>query len=97
MVLFYDLIGLIAYFAIMICFMIIAISTAKSNGSWIAYAIGAIFQFPSLLGNQKHAAISGVNITVYWIIYFALLIVTAILMDKRRKKASASSKADEEQ
>ena len=79
----YYLARCIGYFLIMIIFMIIAIVTAKGKGAWIWYAVGAIFQVVPMLGNQKAA--------MYWIVYFALLIITAILIVKRYNKASASS------
>ena len=71
--------------------MIIAIVTAKGKGAWIWYAVGAIFQLVPLLGNQKAAAMNGTDTTMHWIVYFALLIITAILIVKRYNKASASS------
>ncbi len=97
MLILYDLISCIGYFLIMIIFMIIAIVTAKGKGAWIWYAIGAILQLLSLAGNQKVAAMNGTDITMHWIIYFALLIITAILIVKRYNKVSASSNTKEEQ
>ena len=93
----YDLMSFIGYFLIMIIFMIIAIVTAKFKGAWIWYAIGAILQLLSLSGNQKVAAMNGTDTTMHWIVYFALLIITAILIVKRYNKARTSSNTDEEQ
>lgn len=93
----YDLMSCIGYFSIMIIFMIIAIVTAKGKGAWIWYAIGAILQLLSLSGNQKVAAMNGTDTTVHWVVYFALLIITAILIVRRYNKASTSSNTDEEQ
>ena len=93
----YDLMSCIGYFSIMIIFMIIAILTAKGKRAWIWYAIGAILQLLSLLGHQKAAAMNGTDTTMHWIVYFALLIITAILIVKRYNKASASSDTDDEQ
>ena len=93
----YDLVSCISYFLIMIIFMIIAIVTAKGKSGWIWYAIGAILQLLSLSGNQKVATMNGTDTTMHWIIYFALLIITAILIVKRYNKASTSSDTDDEQ
>lgn len=93
----YDLMSCIGYFLIMIIFMIIAIVTAKGKGAWVWYAIGAILQLLSLSGNQKAAAMNGTDTTMHWIAYFALLIITAILVVKRYHKASTSSNTDDEQ
>lgn len=93
----YNLMSCIGYFLIMIIFMIIAIVTAKGKGAWIWYVIGAILQLFSLLGNQKMAAINGTDTTMHWVVYFALLIITAIIIVKRYNKASASANTKEEQ
>ena len=93
----YNLMSCIGYFLIMIVFMIIAIITAKGRGAWIWYAIGAILQLLSLSGNQKAAVMNGADATIHWIVYFALLIITAILIVKRYNKASASINTSEEQ
>lgn len=93
----YDLMSCIGYFLIMIIFMIVAIVTAKGKGAWIWYAIGAILQLLSLSGNQKVAAVNGTDTTMHWVVYFALLIITAVIVVKRYNKASASSDKDNEQ
>ena len=93
----YDLMSCIGYFLIMIIFMIIAIVTAKSKGAWIWYAIGVVLQLLSLSGNQKTAVMNGTDTTMHWVIYFALLIITAILIVKRYNKVSASANIKEEQ
>lgn len=93
----YYLMNCIGYFLIMLIFMIIAIVTAKGKSAWVWYAIGAILQLLSLSGNQKVATMNGTDTTIHWIVYFALLIVTAILIVKRYNKASASSDTKEEQ
>ncbi|MBQ7125231.1 MAG: hypothetical protein IJO00_02595 [Clostridia bacterium] len=93
----YDLMSCIGYFLIMIIFMVIAIVTAKGKGAWIWYAIGAILQLLSLSGNQKVAAVNGTDTTMHWIVYFALLIITAVIVVKRYNKTSASSDKDNEQ
>jgi len=74
--------------------MIGAIATAGSKAAWIVYAIGAILQFLSLSGNQEIANITGVNTTLDWIIYFVLLIITALLIIKRYNKFKNSSPTD---
>ena len=88
----YDLMKVIGYFLIMIIFMVIAIITAKGKTVWIWYVIGAILQLLSLLGNQKNSVMRDTDITIYWIIYVALLVITAILINKRRDKSSISDK-----
>ena len=93
----YDLMSCIGYFLIMIIFMIVAIVTAKGKGAWIWYAIGAILQLLSLSGNQKVAAVNGTDTTMHWVVYFALLIITAVIVVKRYNKASTSSDKDNEQ
>lgn len=96
MLFFYDLMSYIGYFLIMIVFMIVAIVTAKGKSAWIWYAIGAILQLLSLFGNQKAAAANGTDVTMYWIIYFVLLVITAILIVTRYSKANTSSNTSEE-
>ena len=92
----YDLMSCFGYFLIMIIFMVIAIVTAKGKGAWIWYAIGAILQLLSLSGNQKVATMNGTDTTMHWVVYFALLIITAILIVKRYNKANASSSTGKE-
>lgn len=75
------------FFLIMIVFMIVAIINAKKKTAWIWYALGSTLQLLSLLGNQKSANYYGDNTTVEWIIYFGLLIVSAILIVNKYNKA----------
>ncbi len=77
MVFLYDLIYSISYFLFMIIFMVVAVLTAKRKGTWIWYSIGAILQLLALLG--------GSDAGLYWIIYFGLLIVTAMLIVRRKR------------
>ena len=88
MLLLYQLASCLGYFLVMLIFMGIAIALAKSKASWVLYIIGAVIQFISLLGNQKTATISGTNMTLYWLVYFGLLVVPAIIIRKRYEKAN---------
>lgn len=76
----YQLFNCLGYFLIMIILMVIAIATAKSKSAWIWYVIGAILQLLALSGNQKVANIDGTDMTMYWVVYIGLLVVTAILI-----------------
>lgn len=78
----YDLLSCIGYFLIMTIFMVVAIVTAKSKTAWIWYGIGAVLQLISLIGNQL-AAVSGIDMKLYWIVYFCLLMVTAAFIVDR--------------
>ncbi len=84
----YQLMNCLGYFLVMIAFMIVAIVSAKSKAAWIWYVIGAVLQLLSLSGNQKIANINGTDTTLYWIVYFGLLIITAVLVVKRYSKAN---------
>lgn len=85
----YQLMNCLGYFLIMIIFMVVAIVTAKSKAAWIWYAAGAVLQLVALIGNQIAANINGIDTTLRWIVYFGLLILTAILVVKRYNKANA--------
>lgn len=84
----YQLMNYLGYFLIMIIFMVIAIMSAKSKAAWVWYVIGAVVQLLSLAGNQKVANVNGTNTTLHWIVYFGLLIISAILVVKRYNKAN---------
>ncbi len=86
-----------AYFFIMILFMLTAVIGAKSKLAWILYAIGAVLQWLSLNGNQKVANMNGTDMTIDWLVYFGLLLVTAILMIIRYKKSYALNEKDKEE
>lgn len=88
----YQLFNCLGYFLIMIILMVIAIATAKSKSAWIWYVIGAGLQLLALSGNQKVANIYGTDMTMYWLVYIGLLIVTAILIVRIYNKED--SKAD---
>lgn len=92
----YDMMVCIMYFSIMIIFMVIAVATARNKGAWIWYAIGAILQLLSLSGNQKVAVMHGTDTTMDWLVYFTLLIITAILIVKRYNKANISNNTNDE-
>ena len=79
------------YFLFMIIFMLVAISKAKSKRAWIWYAIGAFVQLIPMYGNQVEANMNGVDETLDWIVYFGLLIITAIVVNARYKKTIASN------
>ena len=83
----YDLFSYIGYFFIMIAFMVCAIITAKYKFSWAIYAAGAAIQLVALIGNQTNASLYGNSMVLYWIIYFALLIVSAVtIVDQQQKE-----------
>ena len=86
----FDLMYCLGYFLVMIIFMVVAIviASAKSKAAWGCYVIGAVIQLLSLVGNQKIANVSGTNTTLHWVVYFGLLIISAILVVKRYNKAN---------
>lgn len=88
MVFLYDVFSCFGYFLVMIIFMVIAIIAGKSKAAWIWYGIGGALQLMSLSGRQKAASFYGTDITLYWVVYFALLILTAVLIVKRYNKAN---------
>lgn len=83
MIILYDFGVLLGFFMIMILFSIVAIVRGKNEGAWVWYIIGATIQLISLLGIQKTAHIYGTNTTGYWIVFFFLLITTAIIVRVR--------------
>lgn len=89
----YSLLGefasYIGYFFFLIFNLVIAIICAKKKTAWIWYAIGAIRNLFSLIGNQRvySARGNGSATVVHWIIYFALLIGAAVIIIARYKKA----------
>lgn len=83
----YDLASYISYFLVMIVFMIIAIIIAKhKSAAWCCYGIGAGLQLLSLIGNQKTANFYGTSMTTYWVIYFVLLAISAMIIVDRYEK-----------
>ena len=78
---------LLGHFFIMISFSIVAIVRGKNEGAWVWYVIGSAFQLLPLIGDQITAHMYGGNITVLWVAYFFILIVTAAIVRKRRSKA----------
>lgn len=68
--------------------MVIAIVVTKKKTAWICYTVGAVLQLISLLGKQDLANNYGEDITLYWCIYFLLLILTAIIVYLRKNKDS---------
>ena len=90
----YELFVYLGYFLIMTIFMIVAILTAKKKTAWIWYAIGAVVQLLSLSGNQITANINETDMTMYWIIYFCLLIATAIIIVARYNKTTNNISTD---
>ena len=84
----YNLLSCIGYFLIMLIFMILALTSAKPQFAWVWYIIGGISQFISLLGNQNVIQ----NITWYWVIYFAILIVVAALIINRSNSSPVKEK-----
>ncbi len=82
----YDLAESLGFALVMIVFMIVSIISAKTKKAWIFYSIGAVLQLVSLSGNEELAKVNGADTTLDWIIYFALLIITAVLVIKRYNK-----------
>ena len=96
----FDLIYTLGYFFIMILFMGCAIALRRSNIAWIFYFIGAALQLMAILGNQREAYVLTGGIIVSWMIYFLLLMVTAInimyVKDKNNKEdCSNYAKSDD--
>ncbi len=87
----YNLLSCIGYFLIMLIFMILALTSAKPQFAWVWYIIGGISQFISLLGNQNVIQ----NITWYWVIYFAILIVVAALIINRGNRGNSKPQKEE--
>lgn len=75
---------LLGFFIFMIVFMIIAIKTRQMR--W--YIIGAIFQLAALLGEMMDFRLNEEETIVKWIIYFAILLITMIIIKFRRKSNS---------
>lgn len=82
----YGLFYYLGYFWFMLLFMIVAVMVAKTKGAWVVYAIGAVIQLMSLYGNQKTADLFGIDMTTPWVIYFLILLVTALVIVRRLKK-----------
>ena len=82
----YDLAYYFGYFFIMILCMVIAIITAKHKFSWGVYAVGAVVQLITLIGNQMNTYPYGRSMTASWIIYFILLAVSAMIIVDRYEK-----------
>lgn len=94
----FKLFECIGYFLILILFMVGAILLAKKKIGWVLYAVGAVLQLLSQIGNQKRANLLGVddmNMPLMWVIYVALLVITAIIVAKRYKKAHALTNTEE--
>jgi predicted secreted protein len=92
----YGLFSYIGYFFIMIACMVGAIITAKYKFSWAIYSAGAVLQLVALIGNQMNANIYGDSMVLYWIIYFALLIVSAVTIVDRHEKEIRKPKRSKE-
>ena len=84
----YDLAESLGFSLVMIIFMIIATAFAKlsSKKAWIFYSIGAVLQLVSLSGNEELAKANGADTTLDWIVYFVLLLITAVIVIKRYNK-----------
>ena len=78
---FHLLFYLVGYFLFMLVFMGIAIKTLKVK--W--YIIGAVFQLCAMLG-QKLTLQNKAEIISTWIVYFAILLITACVMKRKNKK-----------
>ena len=76
----YDLGYIFGNFFLMIAFMIIAMLSGKSKSAWIWYFVGAVIQYMSLSGMEITASEQGTNTNMFWITYFVLLAVTAIVI-----------------
>ena len=79
----YELFYYLGYFWFMLLFMIVAIIVARTKGAWAFYAIGAVIQLMSLYGKQKTADLLGIDMTTPWIIYFLILLVTALVIVRK--------------
>ncbi len=97
--LFYDIIFFTSYFFVLIIFLTIAIIFAKKIHAWIWYSIGAIITFFSLIGNHKLLDNDGFdnsiainNPSTYWMIYFVLLMISAVIIYTRYSMSQENSK-----
>lgn len=87
---FYMFVFYFTYFFVLIMFLIAACFCAKKRTCWLYYMIGAIIQFLVLQGNEKTIELSNSSKTMHveWVIYFALLVISAvvILIIKRKNE-----------
>ena len=85
----YEAAGLAGYFFPMLLFVVLAIFSAKSWVGWVMFANGVFWQLLELIGTQKTAEPLFIDMKLCWVIYFALLIASAIIIEKRYRKANA--------
>lgn len=95
----YELFGFIGYFFYLLVFLAVAIIFAKKLHAWIWYSIGAIITFLNLIRNQilldndgfdNSIAIN--NPSTYWMIYFVLLMISAVIIYTRYSISQENSK-----
>ena len=82
-VLLISILGMVSYFLLMLILCILAICLGK----WRWLIIGASFQLMSLIGNQYAYEVGGIGapMTAEWVVFFIILIITALMIPPRKK------------